>query len=223
MRTYAAKIMAYYKSLIPPTGLPPGVSVLFPYSGQDTLAVMKTFFNTFYGDTNKRKLILGINPGRFGAGTTGINFTGPRQLKTFCGIDHPFKDQSELSAEFIYEMIMSYGSPASFYGDYFIGAVSPLGYVRNGVNMNYYDDKELLTTLLPFIINNIQELTAMGFESDKCFCIGGDKNFKVLSDINDSFKFFKTIIPLPHPRFIMQYKRKSKDEYIREYINILKN
>ena len=87
--------------------------------------------------------MLGINPGRFGAGITGVNFTAPRQLKENCGIDHPWGNSSELSAEFIYEMIAAFGGPAKFYADYFIGAVSPLGYMKDRKNINYYDDKKL--------------------------------------------------------------------------------
>ena len=34
-------------------------------------------------------------------------------------------------------------------------------------------------------------------------------------------KFFKQIIPLPHPRFIMQYKLKKKEEYIDRYLREL--
>jgi len=56
----------------------------------------------------------------------------------------------------------------------------------------------------------------MGFFTDRCFCIGGDKNLKFFSALNEEHNFFKTIIPLPHPRFIMQYRRK----FIQKYINI---
>ena len=52
------------------------------------MQIVETFFYKFYNDTNPRHLIFGINPGRFGAGTTGINFTAPKQLKEICGIDH---------------------------------------------------------------------------------------------------------------------------------------
>lgn len=167
--------------------------------------------------------MLGINPGRFGAGITGINFTGPRQLKENCGIDHPWGNSSELSAEFIYEMIVQYGGPAKFYGDYFIGAVSPLGFVKDGKNINYYDDKKLLAAVTPFIIKTIQQQLQMGFETGTCICIGGEKNYKFLRTLNEKYNFFKKIIPLPHPRFIMQYRRKRKQEYVQAWLDTLRN
>ena len=49
------------------------------------------------------------------------------------------------------------------------------------------------------------------------------KNFKYLSALNNKHHFFKTIVPLSHPRFIMQYRRKQKKEFIDLYINSLKN
>lgn len=186
------------------------------------MQIVKTFFDKYYNDNSPRRLLFGINPGRFGGGITGVNFTAPRQLKDFCHIDHPFGNSSELSAEFIYEMIMQYGGPETFYQHHFISAVCPLGFTKNGINMNYYDDKKLQEDLRPFIVNSIQKQLALGFKTDRCVCIGGEKNFKFMNSMNNEHKFFDEIIPLPHPRFILQYRRKQKDSYIRQYLDALK-
>jgi len=220
MVTWAEGIINFYRSLRPP-GLPPGVEILFPQSDENVMKLVEFFFRKFYNDHQPRRLVFGINPGRFGAGTTGINFTAPKQLKEFCGIDHSFRSQTELSAEFIYEMIAAYGGPPKFYKDYFITSVSPLGFVKDGVNMNYYDDKDLLKVVEPFIIDSIQKQLALGFKTDKCFCIGGDKNLKFFLKISEEHNFFKQIIPLPHPRFIMQYRRKQKQQFIDQYLQVL--
>lgn len=165
--------------------------------------------------------MLGINPGRFGAGITGINFTAPRQLKASCGIDHSWGNSTELSAEFIYEVIDQYGGAKKFYGDYFIGAMSPLGFVKDGKNINYYDDKKLQAAVAPFIIQTIRQQLQMGFTADTCICIGGEKNYIFLKTLNKEHDFFQKIIPLPHPRFIMQYRRKRKQEYVNEWLDLL--
>ena len=186
------------------------------------IEVVKTFFYKYYNDEHPRRLVFGINPGRFGAGTTGLNFTAPKQLKEFCDIDHPFKNnQTELSAEFIYEVIQAYGGVEKFYKNYFITSISPLGFIRHGINMNYYDDKELLKTITPFIITSIQKQISLGFKTDACFCIGGDKNLKFFEKLNREHRFFEKIIPLPHPRFIMQYRRKQKQTFIDLYLQQL--
>jgi len=220
MLLFAGKIVNFYKSLQPPS-LPKGIEILFPQKDSEVMKTIEAFFYKFYSDNNPRRLIFGINPGRFGAGTTGINFTAPKQLKEFCGIGHSFKPQTELSAEFIYEVINAYGGVKRFYSEYFITSVSPLGFTKNGTNLNYYDDKKLQETVRPFILNSIQEQISMGFKTDRCFCIGGDKNLKFFLDLNSDYHFFEEIIPLPHPRFIMQYRRNQKENYIHQYLSVL--
>ena len=220
MPVLAQQLIRFYKQLTPP-GLPKGFGILHPQPDAKVMNVVDLFFKKFYNDNTPRKLMLGINPGRFGAGITGVNFTAPRQLKENCGIDHTWGNSSELSAEFIYEMITQYGGPSKFYGDYFIGAVSPLGFIKDKKNINYYDDKKLQQAVTPFIIETIQSQLQMGFETATCICIGGEKNYKFLNKLNDQHGFFQTIVPLPHPRFIMQYRRKRKQEYIEEWLRSL--
>src|SRR4030095_16084056 len=189
---FAEGIINFYRSLEPPQ-LPKGIEILFPQENKEVMKVVETFFCKFYNDTNPRHLIFGINPGRFGAGTTGVNFTAPKQLKEFCGIDHCFKSQTELSAEFIYEFIAAFGGVKKFYGKYFITSISPLGFVKNGLNLNYYDDKDLEHAVTPFIIASIQQQISFGFKTDFCICIGGDKNLKFFSALNKEYKFFDEI------------------------------
>jgi hypothetical protein len=220
--TLAAKLIAFYKTLVPPEQLPAGREILFPQKNKDVIQVMSIFYNKYFTDNKPRRLLFGINPGRFGGGITGINFTAPRQLKNNCGIDHPFGNSSELSAEFIYEVIEKYGGAENFYKDHFISAVSPLGFTKNGINLNYYDDRELQQVITPFVIVNIKKQLGFGFKTDRCICIGGEKNFKFLTALNKEYNFFGEIVPLPHPRFILQYRRKQKDLYVQQYLNALK-
>lgn len=218
---FSKKIFRFYQSLVPPP-LPAGVDILYPQQDPEVMKLVKAFLDKYYSDNDPRTLILGINPGRFGAGVTGINFTAPKQLSGLCGIPHKLKLQSELSAEFIYEVIDRYGGCAAFYRHFFISAVSPLGYTREGKNLNYYDEKPLQAAVTPFIENCINEQYKWNINRQTCLCIGGEKNFKFLSGLNEKHKWFKEILPLPHPRFILQYRRKQKEEYVREYLNTLR-
>ena len=218
------KLIHFYQSLQPPKNLPKGIEILFPQKDPQVIELIKKFFEKYFNDTKPRRLMLGINPGRYGAGITGVNFTAPRQLKENCGIDHHLGLTSELSAEFIYDMIGEYGGVKKFYPNWFIGSVCPLGFSLpipkgHGKNINYYDDKKLLNAVTPFIIDCINKQIAIGFNTDKCLCIGGEKNFKFLSGLNNEYKWFKEIVPLPHPRFILQYRRKQKDQYIHQYLS----
>ena len=216
------KLIQYYLELKPPKNLPKGIEVLFPQKDKQVIELVKKFFNKYFNDEQPRSLMLGINPGRYGAGITGVNFTAPRQLRESCGIDHHLKPSSELSAEFIYEMISEYGGVKEFYQNWFIGSVCPLGFIKNGKNINYYDDKKLVATVTPFIVDCINKQVDMGFSIQKCLCIGGERNFKFLSGLNNEHKWFNEIIPLSHPRFILQYRRKQKDQYIQQYLSALR-
>jgi len=220
MKTVAEAIIKFYTSLKPPP-TPAGVKVLHPQVEAQVIEIIKAFSEKYYNDNSPRQLLFGINPGRFGAGITGVNFTAPRQLTQYCNIQHSLGNKSELSAEFIYDMITAYGGPEKFYSRFFITSVSPLGFVKDDINLNYYDDKALAATIRPWIIDTIKKQLKFAGSSKKCICIGGEKNYRYFSSINDEFQFFSKIIPLPHPRFILQYKRKQKNFYIDAYLKSL--
>src|SRR5215207_7952362 len=180
METWAQHLIQFYSSLEPPNNLPNGITWLHPQQNGEVVEIATKFFEKFYNDAEPRRLLLGINPGRFGAGVTGVNFTAAKQLTQYCGIEHDLRPQSELSAEFIYDMINAYGGPQLFYRHFFIGSVCPLGFVKGGKNINYYDDKELQQTVQPFIIQNLEKLLRFNVIRDTCICIGGEKNYKYL-------------------------------------------
>ena len=221
MQLISSELINFYRSLRVGCELPEGVKLLYPQAEEVVMQTVASFLDKYYADRHPRQLLFGINPGRFGAGTTGINFTAPKQLTEVLGIEHGFRNQSELSAEFIYEVIALYGGPEKFYGDFYLSAISPLGFVKNGKNLNYYDDKELVKALEPFIIKSIAQQLRIFRPSQICICIGGEKNFKYFFDLNKKLQFFKEIIPLPHPRFIMQYRRKQKENYLLQYLSAL--
>jgi len=159
--TFDEKILRFYQKLQLSPDFYEEVEILNPYQNQETIAACKVFYNKFYHDQKVRRMILGINPGRFGAGITGIPFTDPVRLAADCGISNTFKKKPELSSQFIYLLINSMGGPETFYRHYYIGAVSPLGFVKNGKNFNYYDDKTFERKLKPFIIKTLIEQIAL--------------------------------------------------------------
>jgi hypothetical protein len=220
--TFSSSVLSFYKFLSIDKKLPAGVQVMNPYHDDLTFDCCRSFYDKYYSDNNTRTLLLGINPGRFGSGTTGISFTDPIRLENICGIANPFPKKPELSADFIYRMISEYGGPEKFYSNYFISAVSPLGFTKDGKNINYYDEAKLETAIGPFVIDSINKIIGFGINREVCYCIGEGKNLKFLSGLNKDHSWFKEIIPLSHPRFIMQYKRKHLDSYIRDYLMKLK-
>ena len=215
------QILSFYQSLNITSDIPGNVEVLNPFQNPDAMKVVTDFYQKFYSDQNERILLMGINPGRFGAGITGIPFTDPIRLEEVCGIANSFQKKPELSSVFVYEMIAAYGGTHAFYNRFFVSAVSPLGFTRNNKNLNYYDIPALQKSLIPFITNTIEQQLDMGMNREVCFSLGKGKNYKFLKELNDKKRYFKQIIPVGHPRWIMQYRLKKKDDFIKDYVSAL--
>jgi hypothetical protein len=167
-------------------------------------------------------LVFGINPGRFGAGITGITFTDPVALETFCGIKNNLSKKRELSSVFIYEFIELWGGPKKFYRDFFLTAVSPLGFVKNNRNFNFYDHPALLHDIKPFLIRSIESQLAFGARREAVIVLGTGRIKQVFEDLNRECSFFKTVHAVEHPRFIMQYRRRKLSDYLRRYSEVFR-
>jgi len=220
--TQAEAILDLYRRLRPRFALPEGISMMNPYQVPETWSVASQFYQKFYGDDKPRVFIFGINPGRFGGGVTGVPFTDPIRLADKCGIPNHLRRLPELSSEFIYAMIEAYGGVKAFYGRFFFSQMSPLGFLRDGKNLNYYDDKELMRDCEPFMVSCIRRQLKTMPTFEHCFCMGEGENFKYFSRLNERHGFFKEIIPLPHPRWVMQYRRRRVGEYVGLYLEKFK-
>jgi hypothetical protein len=229
MSTFAEKIITFCRELDFSGPLPAGISIMNPFrDNPEAMSAVTKFYHKYYSDNRKRRLILGINPGRFGAGATGIPFTDTERLKEKCGIIIKGVKTRETSSVFIYEMIDEYGGPEKFYHNFFISAICPLGFTHEGangreVNYNYYDSRELTESVSRFILESINRQLEFGIERDVCICLGTGKNFRFLSQLNEKMHYFRKVIPLEHPRFIMQYRSKRKKEYINTYLEKFKS
>ncbi|MDP9229306.1 MAG: DUF4918 family protein [Bacteroidota bacterium] len=216
--TFAQQILEFITHLDFPPILPNDIEVMNPYKDVAVKNICEKFYREFYNDNNKRWMIIGINPGRFGAGVTGIPFTDPIRLQKECSIENDWSKKQELSSLFVYDMINAFGGIQSFYKKFYITAVSPLGFTKHNKNLNYYDDKELMNDIKSFVIECMNRQLQFGIYRNAAFCLGEGKNFVYLRKLNAQMHFFESIVPLPHPRFIMQYRLKKKEEYIKFYL-----
>ncbi len=214
---WSDQIVAYYSQLECPD-LPSQYSCMNPYKQEDTMQVVRLFAEKYLNDDRKRVLLFGINPGRFGSGITGISFTDPVRLKDNLAIDHNFEMRPELSSQFIYKMIDAYGGADMFYKDFFISAAYPLGFMHEGKNINYYEFDSWKSIMEKHIVAEMNEHMKFNINRDVCFSIGKGENYKVLKALNALHKWFKEVKPLPHPRWILQYRRKQEQEHIMNYI-----
>lgn len=232
--TFSEKAISFFSHLDLKLPASLHIEVLNPYKNPETNKCVERFFTKYFDDNRKRVFIFGINPGRFGGGLTGISFTDPVALREFCDIENNLGNKRELSSEFIYKVIHAYGSVEKFYKDFFISAICPLGFVKEAnrgsvsnrgtistKNYNYYDDKKLQQAVTPFIKKTFQEQIKIGARNDVLLVVGADKNRKFIESLNSELGFFKKIVSLDHPRFIMQYRRKKLDHYIDQYLQAL--
>jgi hypothetical protein len=224
---FAENVINFFGGLEFQGSLPEGISIMNPYRDNPVIIpVISQFYHKFYDDNSPRYLIVGINPGRFGAGVTGIPFTDTKRLSEKCGLSIPGVETFETSSAFVYEMIDSFGGVEKFYKKFFISAVSPLGFttvsrIGTNVNYNYYDSKKLTSAVKDFINFSLTRQLEFGIKRDTCFCLGTGKNHKFLIQLNNELKLFGRIVALEHPRYIMQYKSKQKHIYIKRYVEEL--
>ncbi|GAP70818.1 uracil DNA glycosylase superfamily [Bacteroidales bacterium 6E] len=221
------KIIGFNRQLEFTNPLPDGIRIMNPYAeNPHALEISSRFYRKFYGDDQPRRMIMGINPGRFGAGVTGIPFTDTRRLKEKLGMEIPGLSTYEPSSVFVYEFIEAFGGVEAFYGRYYISAVCPLGFVKvnekgRDVNYNYYDSRELTDACSDFIVESLETQLRFGMDTDICFCLGNNQNYKFLHKLNEKKGYFGRIVPLEHPRYIMQYKIKQKEEFVKKFVELL--
>jgi hypothetical protein len=227
MGTFAERVIAFNAALKLEVVLPGGIRAMNPFAeNSEAMEVSSAFYRKYYNDNRERILILGINPGRFGAGVTGVPFTDTKRMKEKCGLEIRGISTHEPSSVFIYEVIDAWGGAEKFYSDFYINSPSPLGYVSVGkqgkeVNFNYYDSRKLAEAVRPFMVDSVRKHIATGCRTDIAYCLGTGKNYDYLSGMNRESRFFEKLIPLEHPRFIMQYKSRDKESYINKYLKLL--
>lgn len=231
-KTFAKKVIDFNNRLSCATlNLPDGYRVLNPYKEDKSMQVKKAvtlFYQKYYNDTRIRRLILGSSPARRGSAVTGVPFEDAGFLQDETGIFFENFHINRSSNSFLSEVIEKYGGREKFYANFYMNFVCPLGLVRinsNGkeVNCNYYEYKKLQDALFPFIISTIQSQIGFGIDTSVCYCIGSGENYRFLCAINKMYNFFDVLVPLEHPRYIMQYNSKQKNIFLEKYIKALRN
>jgi hypothetical protein len=220
-------VIRFNENLSLDADLPESIDVMNPFRENEFASkISAEFYRKYYSDSQMRTFLIGINPGRLGAGVTGVPFTDTKRMESECGIEVQAISTHEPSSVFVYEFVKAYGGPEKFYRDFYFNSVSPLGFVKqkpNGkkVNFNYYDSKALQEAVEPFIKKTMAEQIRLGLYQGVAICLGSGKNFQYLNKLNEKEKFFSEIVPFEHPRYVMQYKSKDKQYYIDKFVDQL--
>ena len=218
--TFANRVLNFYANIGAIEGLPSNIRVMNPYVRPNVRRYVECFLRKFFSDNRKRVYAFGINPGRFGAGVTGVTFTDPVSLERFCGISNELGKRGEVSSELVYKFIQYWSGVKKFYKDFFLTAVSPLGFTRDGKNYNYYDDREIFAILKPFIVRTLKDQVACGARRDAAILFGTGKNQKFFNELNQEHRFFDRVYAVERPRFIMQYRSKRLRGYLEKYKDV---
>lgn len=210
---------------------PPGFAFRNPFAGPEgehAKSIADRFYNRFYGDSRARRLILGSSPARRGTVITGVPFADAEFLRTVLSVDSVDYRTQKTSADFLSEVIELFGGHETFYNNFMMNFLFPIGVVKVGhqgrqTNANYYDSKALVGLVEPFIVDTISKQLELGVDTSECLCIGSGTNFKFLEQLNTKHKFFNKITPLAHPRYITQYRPRQRQEYLDQYLSALRD
>ncbi len=228
--TMAEKIFQLNKKISElKVALPDNYGAINPYCIDDNniKKITNIFYQKYYNDLNDRYLILGSSPARRKSAITSIPFEGAKHLEEISGINLNFKYINNQASKFLEEVIIRYGGYEKFYSKFYMNFVCPIGIIKNvnekPINCNYYDNKKVEKELYPIIVKSLKDMIKIGINTSICFCIGSNQNYKTLLKINKEHHLFDKIIPLEHPRYIMQYNSKNRKEYLQKYLSNLNN
>lgn len=221
---FGQRIEQFLTSLTLDVQLPTGFEVMQPYADPAVQFNIHAMCLRYYVDTPKPRLaVWGINPGRLGGGITGLSFTDPYALFHLLHIGPETSMRREPSATFIQMVIEAYGGAVDFYRDVFLSAISPLGFIKDGNNINFYDDPSLAKAIVPFAIDCVGKQTAAGLRKDACIVLGSGKLRAFVEREIVPVVGYTRVVYLDHPRFVMQYRRKAAMQYVEQYVGAIRS
>ena len=167
------------------------------------------FDRKFYATDKPKTVLCGINPGRLGAGKTGIPFIDFKSLAML--IPNIERGDTERSAQFFFEIVSHFGAQ-NFYRSFYVTNVSWLGYAKGTKNINFdklpLSTKEAVISLFRDEMNYIKPTTVIS--------MADIVNEAIKSVLGPSVQ---TDIVLPHPNYCAFPKNKEKCK--KQYIEIL--
>lgn len=172
---------------------------------------ISAFWRKYYGDAIPRVMICGINPGRFGAGMTGIPFMDFMSLSRLIpGID---REETEKSASFFFQVVCLFGVE-TFFRTFYVSNFSSVGYMKEGGNLNYYD---LPPAALAVVERNF--ITEIGIvKPTHIISLGESVQQSVRKLLPASVD---CSLRLPHPSWVATYRANEMDQWALRYLEVL--
>lgn len=109
------------------------ISILPGFTEQADL--VRSYYKKYYSKPGHRIVFCGINPGKYGAGITGVPFIDFHGISRLLpGHD---REEKERTAQFMLSIIEEYGA-GEFQDAVYLTNLSWYGFQRDGRNLNYY-------------------------------------------------------------------------------------
>jgi hypothetical protein len=169
--------------------------------------IIRLFNETYYQNSYPKTVLCGINPGRNGAGKTGIPFLDFSSLsKLVVSVE---QTDSERSAQFFYDVVSEFGAK-EFYSSFYVTNISWVGYIKGNKNLNYYKlpeiPKAFILEMFKYEMEEILPKTIIAMSGEVKNTLNqiyGDSAINVKSS-------------LPHPNYCAfpNNYRKCKEKYI---------
>ena len=176
----------------------------------DHREVADAFWSTYYPKDLPREVICGLNPGRLGAGLTGVPFTDFFSLsKWLPGIK---RNDSEASAQFFFQVVQAVGVEA-FFKRFYVTNVSAVGFLKAGKNLNYHDLPQAALEVVE--CNFHEEMRTVA--PTRVIALGRHAYASVKKNVPTDVE----VSYLAHPSWIMTYRRRETDAWVQRYIDTL--
>ena len=176
----------------------------------DHREVADAFWSTFYPGDLPREVICGLNPGRLGAGLTGVPFTDFLSLsKLLPGIK---RNDTEASAQFFFQVVQAVGAEA-FFKRFYVTNISAVGFLKAGKNLNYHDLPQGARGVVERNFNEEMQVVA----PTRVIALGRHAYASVKKNLPSGVE----VSYLAHPSWIMTYRRSEADAWVRRYIDAL--
>lgn len=180
-----------------------GIGILSAFKGNKEYII--EFHKKYIEPNNPKIVICGINPGRLGAGLTGIPFVDFKSLQEL--LPNVTNANSEKSSRFFYSIIQEFGAD-KFYKNFHVTNLSWLGFynIKSGRNVNY---DILPTPIAIFILEKfVEEMNLV--KPEIIVPLGNIVNFELINLVKKGRISAKIGNRLNHPAAI----RAKKEEYL---------
>jgi len=128
---------------------------------------IKKFNEKYYKGSYPKTVLCGINPGKNGAGKTGIPFIDFSSLSEL--IEGVETTGTERSAQFFYDVVQEIGAER-FYRSFYVTNISWLGFIKDGKNVNYYtlsdNAKAFIYKIFEFEIRQVSPTTIIAMSGE---------------------------------------------------------